>query len=102
MQKIKDQEQVVRTNIAVRREALFQLDEVGSLIKWRTRLGVSRSHVSRSKLIEVAASLFYEVREGVNYEAISEVADLRRELVRALVERYGEAPAQPKLEEGNE
>ena len=80
MQKIKDQEQVVRTNISVRRRALFQLDEVGSLIKWRTGFGVSRS-----KLIEIAANLLYEIRDEIDYDHIHDEATLQRELGRALV-----------------
>jgi len=94
MQQIKDQEQVVRTNISVRRRALFQLDEVGSLIKWRTGFGVSRS-----KLIEITAYLLYEIRDEIDYDHIRDEATLQRELGQALVRRWGRGQEPPAQEE---
>lgn len=94
MQQIKDQEQVVRTNISVRRRALFQLDEVGSLIKWRTGFGVSRS-----KLIEITAYLLYEIRDEIDYDHIRDEATLQRELGQALVRMWGRGQEPPAQEE---
>ena len=94
MPKIKDQERVVRTSFSVPRGTLFELDEVGNLIKWRTRLDVPRS-----RLIAVAAAVFYQAREGIDFEQIHDEATLQRELVRAIVKTFGHESAPPSTEE---
>jgi hypothetical protein len=94
MQKIKDQEQIVRTSFSAPRGILFELDEVGNLIKWHTRFDVPRS-----TLIAIAANVFYHVRERIDFEQIHDEATLRQELVRAIVKTFGHEPEPRSTEE---
>ena len=84
----------MRTSFSVPRGILFELDEVGNLIKWRTRFDVPRS-----KLIAIAANVFYQAREEIDFEQIHDEATLRQELVRAVVKTFGREPEPPSTEE---
>lgn len=75
----KDQEQVVRTTFSIRRGTLFRLDDVGILIRRRTKFDAARS-----RLIAAAADLFYEIKDEIDYDQIRDEATLRRELALAI------------------
>ena len=79
MQNIKDQARLIRTSFSIRRGVLFRLDEVGRVIKSRTGLDVARS-----KLIAVAANLFYDVIDGIDFDRICDEESLQRELTQAI------------------
>jgi hypothetical protein len=87
MRDVKDQGEVVRLTISIRRGAVFRLDELCSSVERRTKF-----NTPRGRLITAAVNLIYEVRDEIDYAGIHDEATLQHEFAAAVARKFGRLP----------
>jgi hypothetical protein len=94
MRKDKGKGQIVHTSISMRLGVREHLDLLGETIKENTGIDASRS-----KLITVLTNLAYEARDNIDYSEIHDETTLQRELVGAIIKKFGREQAQQSKQE---